>query len=188
LSFCIYYQVQNEKERKLKNDRYDEAVEVSQSLDQSALNPATGKMNIQNTRAESKEFREVSDSKGIARNEQSKSQSVLNRPFDEALEFSQSESEESIDTARGRNLQQQAVRQQQQQQPTNIRTMQSQQQSVPQQQPQSKLQSQQPQQSSSQQQQKKPEVSYYIHFDNYSVDFLFIANSSTATSKFAPSQ
>lgn len=161
-------------------------MEVSQSLDQSALNPATGKMNIQNTRAESKESREVSDSKGIARNEQSKSQSVLNRPFDEALEFSQSESEESIDTARGRNLQQQAVRQQQQ--PTNIRTMQSQQQSVPQQQPQSKLQSQQPQQSSSQQQQKKPEVSYYIHFDYFIVDFLFTANSSTATSKFAPSQ
>lgn len=123
-------------------------------------------MNIQNTRAESKEFREVSDSKGIARNEQSKSQSVLNRPFDEALEFSQSESEESIDTARGRNLQQQQAARQQQQ-PTNIRTMQSQQQSVPQQQPQSKLQSQQPQQTSSQQQQKKSEVSYCIHCDYF---------------------
>lgn len=141
-------------------------MEVSQSLDQSALNPAAGKINIQpNGRAESKEFREVSDSKGIARNEQSKSQSVLNRPFDEALEFSQSESEESIDTARGRTLQQQqAVRQQQQ--PTNIRTMQSQQQTVPaQQQPQPKLQSQQPQQiSSQQQQQKKPEVSKKYFF------------------------
>jgi hypothetical protein len=30
--------------------------------------------------------------------EQSKSQSVLNKPFDEALEFSQSGSEESVDT------------------------------------------------------------------------------------------
>jgi hypothetical protein len=39
-------------------------------------------------------------------NEQSRSQTVLNKPFDEALEFSQSGSEESMDNARDKKRQQ----------------------------------------------------------------------------------
>lgn len=39
---------------------------------------------------------------GLTKGEQTRSQSYLNNTFDEALEFSQSESEESIDTARGK--------------------------------------------------------------------------------------
>lgn len=142
-----------ERERKLRNDRYDEAVEVSQSLDQSALNMAPIKAPIQSgSRADSKEYKDAGEAKGLNRDDQSKSQSVLNRHFDEALEFSQSESEESIDTARGRQLQQQV----RQQQPAAIRTMQSQQQQPVSQPPQQRSQpNQQP--IASQQQPKKSE-------------------------------
>lgn len=85
----MYQQV--EKERKLKNDKYDEVVEVSQSLDQTALSAAPKPTSMY---SDSKDL-----SKGLAKgSEQTKSQSVLNKPFDEALEFSHSGSEESVDT------------------------------------------------------------------------------------------
>lgn len=86
--------IKAEKERKLKNDKYDEAVEVSQSLDQSAVPKSINNNNIANAKnVDSK------DSKGLTKNnEQSKSQSILNKPFDEALEFSQSNSDSSVET------------------------------------------------------------------------------------------
>lgn len=57
------------------------------------------------------------DAKMLTKNsEQTRSQSVLNKPFDEALEFSQSGSEESIDTARDKKNAQKLQQQQQQQQ------------------------------------------------------------------------
>lgn len=75
----------------MKNDKYDEAIEVSQSVDQSAaFSPKKGARGNSDA---------PSTSKGLVRGgEQSKSQSVLNKPFDEALEFSQSGSDESVDT------------------------------------------------------------------------------------------
>jgi hypothetical protein len=86
------------KERKLTNDIYDEAVEVSQSMEQSAAAP---KLRVQPTagaKGSSSNF-EDRDAKGLSKtNDQSKSQSVLNKPFDEALEFSRSGSDESVDT------------------------------------------------------------------------------------------
>ena len=82
--------LQYEKERKLKNDKYDEAVEVSQSLDQKAL------ANMSKAKLQSEE-KEVS--KGMKKGtEQTKSQSVMNKHFDEALEFSHSGSDDSVDT------------------------------------------------------------------------------------------
>lgn len=115
----------------MKNDRYDEAVEVSQSIDQVALNKGTSGKDNQRlfeggggsskaTNSDSKDAAKGSDpreSKGLVRNEMSKSQSVLNKPFDEALEFSQSGSEESVDTSQEKSntktAQQQAQAQQQ---------------------------------------------------------------------------
>ena len=78
----------SERERKLQNDKYDEAIDVSQSIDQS--NVAMGK--------DSRQFSK--DDKGSLQKdtEQSKSHGVLNKPFDEALEFSQSGSDDSVDT------------------------------------------------------------------------------------------
>jgi hypothetical protein len=82
----------------LRNDRYDEAVDVSQSVDPGA---------IAHSKNEAKAVSSVPDDEkllGAAKqmlsrtNEQSKSQSVLNKPFDEALEFSQSGSDDSVDT------------------------------------------------------------------------------------------
>jgi hypothetical protein len=87
------YKVINERERKLKNDKYDEAVEISQSFDQMAVSAAAAKKQGYN------QHDEKGESKGMRKNnDQTKSQSVLNKPFDEALEFSQSGSEESVDT------------------------------------------------------------------------------------------
>jgi hypothetical protein len=84
----------------LTNDRYDEAYEVSQSLDQSAaavpkprVNPAPA--------AKASSIPEEREAKGMSRNnEATKSQSVLinSSHFDEALEFSRSGSDESVDT------------------------------------------------------------------------------------------
>lgn len=75
----------------MKNDKYDEAVDVSQSMDQS--NIAVGKDHRSPNRNESlKTGHDRRDS------ENSMSFGVLNKPFDEALEFSQSESEKSVET------------------------------------------------------------------------------------------
>lgn len=84
----MYEKKSSERERKLQNDKYDEAIDVSQSIDQS--NAAMGK--------ETKQFGK--DEKGVLQRgtEQSKSHGVLNKPFDEALEFSQSGSDDSVDT------------------------------------------------------------------------------------------
>jgi hypothetical protein len=78
------------REQKLANDKYDEAVEVSQSMDQHATPPP------KNTRGGG------GDDKASKQTDSTKSNSILNKPFDEALEISQSGSEESIDTQSGR--------------------------------------------------------------------------------------
>ena len=78
------------KERKLTNDKYDEAMDVSQSMDHG---PAPSKPNAK--------LSNNNDSKGnktIQKNPNTTSQSVLNKPFDETLEFSQSGSDDSVDT------------------------------------------------------------------------------------------
>jgi intraflagellar transport protein 46 len=74
-----------DRERKLQNDLYDEAVDVSQSFDykSSANSPVR----------DAKEVGNVLDSPGDG-----KSAHIENRPFDEALEFSRSGSDESFDT------------------------------------------------------------------------------------------
>ena len=66
----------SEREKKLQNDKYDEAVELSQSMDAKGISPAhLG-----------------------AKGDKGEATVVMNKPFDEALEFSQSGSEESVDT------------------------------------------------------------------------------------------
>lgn len=75
----------------MKNDKYDEAVDVSQSMDQS--NIAVGKDFRSPNRNES--LRTGPDRRD---SENSMSFGVLNKPFDEALEFSQSGSEKSVET------------------------------------------------------------------------------------------
>lgn len=89
---------------------YDEAVEVSQSIDvaMSVNKPNNFAMNKDSDR-NSKDAKDYKDSKssgsgGMQRNsEQTRSQTINNSNFDEALEFSHSGSEESIDTtAKGR--------------------------------------------------------------------------------------
>eukprot|EP01040_Poterioochromonas_malhamensis_P018312 gene18312-21349_t len=103
------------KEKLLKNHMYDEAVEVSQSIDQSAMNvnarppnqradakagptPTTdAKGNDSKAAARpapSSTASEDKDQRGMSRTEGTRSQSLLNNRFDEALEFSQSGSEE----------------------------------------------------------------------------------------------
>ena len=87
------------QERKIRNDKYDEAVEISQSMDQNSM--AVGKSK---GFADEKESAKGTFGGGMKKGgEQSKSQSVLNKPFDEALEFSGSDSE-SADTKKNRNL------------------------------------------------------------------------------------
>lgn len=100
----------------LKNDRYDEAVEVSQSLDQMNIAAAMKNAGVggpsakadykggNDAKSSSNNINPNSEAKGLLRTntEQTRSQSVLNKPFDEALEFSHSGSDESIDTARDR--------------------------------------------------------------------------------------
>lgn len=75
----------------MKNDKYDEAVDVSQSIDQS--NIAVGKDFRSPNRNES--LRTAPDRRD---SDNSMSFGVLNKPFDEALEFSQSGSEKSVET------------------------------------------------------------------------------------------
>ncbi len=75
----------------MKNDKYDEAMDLSQSVDPVAMT-APSKIKLHGGYDDK-------DAKSLKKgNDQSKSQSVLNKPFDEALEFSRSGSEESIDT------------------------------------------------------------------------------------------
>mmetsp|Transcript_8392 Transcript_8392/g.12502 ORF Transcript_8392/g.12502 Transcript_8392/m.12502 type:complete len:445 (+) Transcript_8392:139-1473(+) len=83
------------KEQKLTNDKYDEAVEISQSMDQHITPPA-------------KNARPARDD---IKAELNKSNSISNRPFDEALEFSRSGSDESVDTQSGRGNQSKPVAQ-----------------------------------------------------------------------------
>jgi intraflagellar transport protein 46 len=83
----------------LKNDKYDEAVEVSQSLDVGAMAAAAPKYKLPSSASKDKD--DTKEAKGMSStNELSKSQAVLNRPFDEALEFSASGSDgsQSVDT------------------------------------------------------------------------------------------
>lgn len=84
------------KERQLKNDKYDEAVEVSQSMDQTAQSIAAPKQ-ISSYQSETKDAKNAAPFLG-KETDQSKSQSLSNGHFDEALEFSQSGSEESVET------------------------------------------------------------------------------------------
>jgi len=84
----------------LRNDKYDEAVDVSQSMDKSAIG-GKGSPGAKGTKPEAKKGGGEAKGGGKAMSsgsEQTKSQSILNRPFDEALEFSHSGSDESVDT------------------------------------------------------------------------------------------
>ena len=93
------------RDNKLKNDKYDEAVEVSQSIEQSGLIQPKGRMGALATKSDltSNKFSN-SPSKAQFQNpsilgEQPKSTNIANRPFDEAVEFSQEEeSTDSFDT------------------------------------------------------------------------------------------
>eukprot|EP01031_Cornospumella_fuschlensis_P040643 gene40643-49553_t len=102
-----------ERERKLRNDKYDEAVEVSQSLDnvnlgaiQSGAKPVgnasqNSRPDAKGTggsRMDEKEAKLTTPGNPSGTLEASKSQSLINRPFDEAFEFSQSNSDESVET------------------------------------------------------------------------------------------
>lgn len=103
------------REHKLANDKYDEAVEVSQSASfaqqqQTQPKGRTGALadvhggrisypsggNNSNTSGPSS--RSLHAGQPSILGEQTISTSISNRPFDEALEFSQDESEESFDT------------------------------------------------------------------------------------------
>lgn len=92
--------LQHERERKLQNDIYDEAIDVSQSMDQSnAFSPKSAHRgpSFANAgkpapaRVESKENKE---SKG--------GNTIANQVFDEALDISQG-SDDSVDTVTKRN-------------------------------------------------------------------------------------
>ena len=84
------------------NDRYDEAIEISQSLDQSNAAAAAPKPRVNPVpSSKASSIPEEYEAKGLSRNnEASKSQTVLinSSHFDEALEFSRSGSDESVDT------------------------------------------------------------------------------------------
>jgi intraflagellar transport protein 46 len=89
---------QVEKERKLKNDKYDEAIDVSQSMDQSG---AVAKPIISKPNDDKKDSKTVPTTTGkpqMSSLPEEKTNSFTNKPFDEALEFSQSNSDESVDT------------------------------------------------------------------------------------------
>lgn len=198
-----------QKEKVLKNHMYDEAVEVSQSIDQSAMNVnATRPQNLRpDAKAGSNEAKNESkpasrpaasnsgedkDAKGLSRTEGTRSQSLLNNRFDEALEFSQSGSEEeSFDTTAKNQQRQQAAAaktsaaqssrptvqqqqaQQQQQQQQQVQQQQAQQQAFIQQQ----QQAQQQQQRQIQQPVTSPDVSKiysYLHFISYYNFFFYV--------------
>jgi len=92
-----------QKERVMKNNRFDYAVEVSQSMEQSTAHAAPKPKAESKMPADVKDTKDWGsapndDAKGLSRGETTKSKTVLNGPFDEALEFSQSGSDESTDT------------------------------------------------------------------------------------------
>jgi len=76
-----------EKERKLENDKYDEALDVSQSMDYKNTSMSSPR---NESKGSGKKIDKNSGDAGL--------KSVMNRPFDEALEFSQSGSDDSVDT------------------------------------------------------------------------------------------
>jgi intraflagellar transport protein 46 len=83
-----------DRERKLRNDKYDEAIEISQSMDQQASpKQFSPKMDMDDY----KESKLLNNNNG----DNNKSLSVLNKPFDEEVDFSGSE--ESVDTVSERN-------------------------------------------------------------------------------------
>jgi intraflagellar transport protein 46 len=84
---------QTDKPKEFAFYKYDEAVDVSQSMDQSnlAMNKDLKRSTYNNdVKSESNTLHRDS--------EQSKSHGILNKPFDEALELSQSGSDDSVDT------------------------------------------------------------------------------------------
>lgn len=103
------------------NDHYDEAVEVSQSLDTFTISNAMNKAGIQITTNYNSDAKGTTsdydakgnDSKGVT---MSRSQTFLNNQFDEAVELSQSGSEESIETTKLMSSKDQKHQQHQQQQ------------------------------------------------------------------------
>ena len=92
-----------QQSKKLANDKYDEAVDVSQSMDQGPMSASKGINPNKGSDAKITARADEDGAKGMSKqSENSKSQSILNKPFDEALEFSQSGSDDSVDT-RGEN-------------------------------------------------------------------------------------
>lgn len=92
---------QGPREQKLMNDQYDEAVEVSQSMDQAvSKGPPPSHASAKPTFGGG----------GAKMTEGSRSVSVTDKPFDEAFEFSQSGSEESVDTRTSDKIPAQAPR------------------------------------------------------------------------------
>ena len=90
-----------QQSKKLANDKYDEAVDVSQSMDQGPMSASKGINPNRGSDAKNTARADDEDAKGQGMSKQSentKSQSILNKPFDEALEFSQSGSDDSVDT------------------------------------------------------------------------------------------
>jgi intraflagellar transport protein 46 len=91
-----------QKERVMKNNKFDYAVEVSQSMEQSTAHAAPKpkpEAKMPNDTKDTKDWGGSNDDvKGLSRGDTTKSKTVLNGPFDEALEFSQSGSDESTDT------------------------------------------------------------------------------------------
>ncbi len=111
-SYRIFFQrppPNHSKEKKLMNDMYDEAVEVSQSLDQGAFSAPPGKNNfamnkeeknsVRNDSKDYKDSKSTQPTQGLRKDtEQTRSQTINNQLFDEALEFSHSGSDESVET------------------------------------------------------------------------------------------
>jgi hypothetical protein len=94
-------QASSARERQLKNDKYDEAVDVSQSMDQSAVmggGRAGGAGGAKSQAPSAAAAASSAVGKPAVSASDEKTNSYLNKPFDEALEFSQSSSGESIDT------------------------------------------------------------------------------------------
>jgi intraflagellar transport protein 46 len=84
-----------DRERKLENDKYDEALDVSQSMDYKGSSPPRGAAGAKGTGSDQKpsSLGRGGDSAGA--------KPIMNKPFDEALDISQSGSDDSVDTQRG---------------------------------------------------------------------------------------
>lgn len=74
------------------NDKYDEAVDVSQSMDQGAKMDEDKRVSSSSASPKAPHMTSLPEEK---------TNSFMNKPFDEALEFSQSNSDESVDTRGG---------------------------------------------------------------------------------------